>query len=138
MNLPDLPMIWRAGCIIRAVFLEEITKAFKADPNLAEPADRRQVPRRDHQHARTPGGASSASACSNGIATPAFSASLAYYDSYRRGRLPGNLIQAQRDFFGGHTYSRTDKPGDQVGPYHMEWSEGGKETLVREGMARTK
>jgi 6-phosphogluconate dehydrogenase len=70
----------------------------------------------------------------HGIATPAFSASLAYYDSYRRGRLPGNLIQAQRDFFGGHTYVRVDKPG----VFHMEWKQGGSQILQEEGKARTK
>jgi 6-phosphogluconate dehydrogenase len=52
------------------------------------------------------------------VATPAFSASLAYYDSYRRERVPANLIQAQRDFFGAHTYERTDKPG----AFHTEWA----------------
>jgi 6-phosphogluconate dehydrogenase len=57
-------------------------------------------------------------AIQNGIATPAFSASLAYYDSYRRERVPANLIQAQRDFFGAHTYERTDKPG----VFHTEWA----------------
>ena len=57
-------------------------------------------------------------AFNNGIPTPAFSASLAYYDSYRRERLPANLIQAQRDYFGAHTYERTDKPGI----LHTEWS----------------
>ena len=56
----------------------------------------------------------------NGVPTPAFAASLAYYDSYRRERLPANLIQAQRDFFGAHTYERTDAPGKMV---HTEWAE---------------
>ena len=60
--------------------------------------------------------------------------SLAYYDSYRRDRLPGNLIQAQRDYFGAHTYERTDKPGT----FHMEWKEGGSEILQVEGKSRTK
>jgi 6-phosphogluconate dehydrogenase len=59
----------------------------------------------------------------NGVGLPAFSGSLAYYDSYRRARLPGNLIQAQRDFFGAHTYERSDKPGEFV---HTEWSPEGK------------
>ena len=118
MNLPDLPMIWRAGCIIRAVFLEEITKAFKENPKLSnllmddkfadmiaqrEPAWRRVVKL----------------GIDNGIGLTAFSSSLAYYDSYRRERLPGNLIQAQRDFFGAHTYERTEKPGTFI---HTEWS----------------
>ncbi len=121
MKLPELPMIWRAGCIIRAVFLEEITKAFMENPNLPnllmdksfkeKTASRqdswraRDQPRRRQRHRQL----------------PAFSGSLAYYDSYRRARLPGNLIQAQRDFFGAHTYERTDKPGTFV---HTEWSDG--------------
>jgi len=70
----------------------------------------------------------------HGIAAPAYSASLAYYDALRRARLPGNVIQAQRDFFGGHTYLRTDKQGT----YHMEWKEGGTEILQVEGKSRTK
>jgi 6-phosphogluconate dehydrogenase len=119
MKLPELPMIWRAGCIIRAVFLEEITQAFQKNPTLPnllmdanfkeKTASRQDAWRRVVNQA-----------INNGIATPAFSASLAYYDSYRRERLPGNLIQAQRDFFGAHTYERNDAPGKFV---HTEWSE---------------
>jgi 6-phosphogluconate dehydrogenase len=120
MTLPDLPMIWRAGCIIRAVFLEEITQAFKKNPSLpnlfmddkfkAMIAERQQGWRRVVKLA-----------IDNGIGVPAFSGSLAYYDSYRRARLPGNIIQAQRDFFGAHTYERNDEPGKFV---HTEWSAG--------------
>jgi 6-phosphogluconate dehydrogenase len=133
MHLDQLAQIWRAGCIIRADFLDDITKAFRADahlPNLLlagkfkdtivkyQDAWRRVVSLGVQQ----------------GIATPAFSASLAYYDAYRRAKLPGNLIQAQRDFFGGHTYNRTDKPG----VFHTDWSGSGKETVVVEGKSRTK
>ena len=119
MKLPDLPMIWRAGCIIRAVFLEEITKAFRQNPNLANLLmDARFVDmigqrQRAWRRVVTLG-------IANGIGLPAFSSSLAYYDSYRRARLPGNLIQAQRDFFGAHTYERTESPGTFI---HTEWSE---------------
>src|SRR3954469_15690562 len=133
IKLDQIAQIWRAGCIIRADFLEDITQAFKADPKLANlltagkfrdaivknQAAWRRVVTLGIQH---------------GFATPAFSASLAYYDSYRRGRLPGNLIQAQRDFFGGHTYVRVDKPG----VFHMEWKQGGSQILQEEGKARTK
>jgi 6-phosphogluconate dehydrogenase len=118
MTLPDLPMIWRAGCIIRAVFLEEITQAFKKNPNLPNlfvddkfrsmTADREAAWRRVVKLG-----------IDNGVGLPAFSASLAYYDSYRRARLPGNLIQAQRDYFGAHTYERTEAPGKFI---HTEWS----------------
>ncbi|CAN5446008.1 NADP-dependent phosphogluconate dehydrogenase [soil metagenome] len=132
MTLPDLPMIWRAGCIIRAVFLEEITQAFKKNPTLTNLlldekftrmiADREEAWRRVVKLG-----------IDSGIGLPAFSASLAYYDSYRRERLPGNLIQAQRDYFGGHTYIRTDGPG----VWHTEWSGDGSEHEVIEGKART-
>ncbi|HWE00951.1 MAG TPA: NADP-dependent phosphogluconate dehydrogenase [Tepidisphaeraceae bacterium] len=118
MTLPDLPMIWRAGCIIRAVFLEEITKAFKSDPNLAnlliDSKFRDMIASRQDAWRRVV-----SLGIANGVGLPAFSSSLAYYDSYRRARLPGNLIQAQRDFFGAHTYERNDNPGTFV---HTEWS----------------
>ncbi len=118
MNLPELPMIWRAGCIIRAVFLEEITKAFKENPSLPNLLmDQRFTKMINDRQAAwrrvvTQG-------IANGICTPAFSASLAYYDSYRRARLPGNLIQAQRDYFGAHTFERNDAPGTFI---HNDWS----------------
>jgi 6-phosphogluconate dehydrogenase len=133
IKLDQIAKIWRAGCIIRADFLDDITRAFQANPSLPnllladkfknaivqnQPAWRRVV----------------AMGIQQGIATPAFSASLAYYDAYRRGRLPGNLIQAQRDYFGGHTYVRTDQPG----VWHMEWHPGGQQILQEEGKARTK
>ena len=109
--------IWRGGCIIRARFLNRITEAYERDENLAllladphftesvgnsVPAWRRVV----------------SSAALNGVPTPAFSSSLAYYDGVRAERLPAALIQAQRDFFGAHTYQRVDKPG----VFHTEWS----------------
>ena len=120
MNLPDLPMIWRAGCIIRAVFLEEITKAFKANPRLEnllmnEKFNDMIESRQDAWRRIVKVGVDS------GVGLTAFSASLAYYDSYRRERLPGNLIQAQRDFFGAHTYQRTDDPEHFI---HTEWADG--------------
>ncbi|HLL90745.1 MAG TPA: NADP-dependent phosphogluconate dehydrogenase, partial [Tepidisphaeraceae bacterium] len=120
MNLPDLPMIWRAGCIIRAVFLEEITTAFKENPALPnlliDPRFAEKVAARQDAWRRVV-----SQGVANGIGLPAFGASLAYYDSYRRDRLPGNLIQAQRDFFGAHTYERLDAPGTFV---HTEWAAG--------------
>ena len=120
MTLPDLPMIWRAGCIIRAVFLEEITQAFKKNPTLpnlfVDPKFSSMVADRQEAWRRTV-----KLGIEHGIGLPAFSSSLAYYDSYRRGRLPGNLIQAQRDYFGAHTYERTEAPGKFI---HTEWSAG--------------
>jgi 6-phosphogluconate dehydrogenase len=118
MTLPDLPMIWRAGCIIRSVFLEDITKAFKSNPTLANlliaPFFKDKINAKQDAWRRIV-----AVGITNGIGLPAFSGSLAYYDTYRRDRLPGNLIQAQRDFFGAHTYERLEKPGTFI---HTEWS----------------
>ena len=118
MKLPEIPMIWRAGCIIRAVFLSEITKAFQENPTLANlmmnPRFKDMIAGRQEAWRRVVSQAIAA-----GVGTPAFSSSLAYYDSYRRERMPGNLIQAQRDYFGAHTYERNDAPGVFV---HTEWS----------------
>src|SRR5262249_19191040 len=108
--------IWRAGCIIRAVFLEDITAAFDTHPDLENLllADKFQkvisTYQDDWRHVVT-------EAINAGVPAPAFSASLAYYDSYRSERLPANLIQAQRDFFGAHTYERTDR----TGTFHSKW-----------------
>jgi 6-phosphogluconate dehydrogenase len=110
--------IWRAGCIIRAVFLEDITAAYDENPDLANlllaPKFRDMISRyqADWRQAVT-------EAIQRGIPTPGFSASLAYYDSYRSPRLPANLIQAQRDLFGAHTYQRLDRPG----VFHSNWDE---------------
>jgi 6-phosphogluconate dehydrogenase len=119
LHLDEIARIWKAGCIIRAVFLDEIKKAFKEQPGLANllmaPRFKEAVnPRQDAWRRIV------TTAIANGIPTPAFSASLAYYDSYRRERLPANLIQAQRDFFGAHTYERIDNPGEMI---HTEWAE---------------
>ena len=117
LNLGTIARIWKAGCIIRAVFLDEITKAFTADPNLdnllLDSRFNDKIAKKQDAWRRVLG-----IAINNGIATPAFSSSLAYYDSYRRPRVPANLIQAQRDFFGAHTYERIDKPGT----FHTEWN----------------
>jgi len=132
-QLDQLAKIWRAGCIIRADFLDDITKAFQANPKLANllMADKFKdaITKNQESWRRVV-----SIGIAQGVATPAFSASLAYYDAYRRGRLPGNLIQAQRDYFGGHTYNRLDT-GKTV--WHTEWKEGGTETEVLPGKART-
>ncbi|HYH06653.1 MAG TPA: NADP-dependent phosphogluconate dehydrogenase [Thermoanaerobaculia bacterium] len=118
LDLREIARIWKAGCIIRAKFLDSIMRAFerRADlPNLlldeafviAQPAWRRAV----------------TFAQNAGIATPAFSASLAYFDSYRTADLPQNLTQAQRDFFGAHTYQRNDR-GEDAPFIHTNWSAG--------------
>ncbi len=118
IKLDDIPMIWRAGCIIRAVFLEDITQAFKKNPGLVnlltDENFAKMIATRQEAWRRVV-----KLGIDNGIGLTAFSSSLAYYDSYRRARLPGNLIQAQRDFFGAHTYERTSKPGEFS---HTEWN----------------
>src|SRR3954467_10485874 len=109
--------IWRGGCIIRARFLNRITEAYERDAHLplllADPYFTGAVGNGVEAWRRTVAGAAQ-----NGIPTPAFSSSLAYYDGIRAERLPAALIQAQRDFFGAHTYRRTDKDGS----FHTEWT----------------
>jgi 6-phosphogluconate dehydrogenase len=122
VELGGLATIWRGGCIIRARFLDRIREAYQADPGLrnllfaeyfreavgeAQGAWRRVV----------------ATAVDLGVPTPAFASSLAYYDGFRRERGPANLLQGLRDFFGAHTYQRTDRPGS----FHTRWSEDGQE-----------
>ena len=112
----QIALLWRGGCIIRATFLEDIKAAFDRDADLenlllddffrdaietAQPSWRRVV----------------ATAVELGLPVPGFSAALAYFDGYRRGRLPANLLQAQRDYFGAHTYRRLD----QEGTFHTDW-----------------
>ena len=118
LNLGAIARIWRGGCIIRARFLNRITEAYERNPQLtnlmldpffkdilnSNQADWREIV---------------ALSVTNGIPIPAFSASLGYYDSYRCPRLPANLLQAQRDFFGAHTYERVDKPAGEF--FHTNW-----------------
>jgi 6-phosphogluconate dehydrogenase len=116
LNNGQIALLWRGGCIIRARFLEDIKRAFEKNAKLenlllddffraaidkAQPSWRRVV----------------ATAAELGLPAPGFSAALSYYDGYRRDRLPANLLQAQRDYFGAHTYQRTDKPGT----FHTDW-----------------
>jgi len=109
--------IWRAGCIIRAQFLNQISNAYRDEPELplllASPIFRDALTRADNAWREV-----ISEAVIRGIPTPAFSSSLAYYDQIRRERLPASLIQGQRDFFGAHTYKRVDKPG----VFHTTWS----------------
>jgi 6-phosphogluconate dehydrogenase len=118
LDLSEISRIWKGGCIIRAGFLDKIKTAFKDDPALPNlllaPEFKQSI--LDRQSAWRD---VLATACKLGIAVPAFSASLDYFDSYRRDRLPQNLTQAQRDYFGAHTYERTDKPRGEF--FHTEW-----------------
>ena len=117
--------IWRGGCIIRARFLNRITEAYERDADLP-------LLIADDYFAEVVGNSLAAwrrvvaGAAQNGIPTPAFSSSLAYYDGIRAERLPAALIQAQRDFFGAHTYHRVDKDGS----FHTEWTRDRSETSV--------
>src|SRR5690606_25670696 len=118
LNFGSIAYLWRGGCIIRAAFLEEIKKAFDAEPGLKNlilaPYFTDVV-----QKAETNWRRAVSEAILSGIAVPAFTSALAYYDSYRSPELPANLLQAQRDYFGAHTYERIDKPGT----FHTEWLE---------------
>lgn len=116
LRLEEIARIWRGGCIIRARFLDKIRLAFERNPNLSNLL-------LDPEFAATAKNRQDAwrfavrTAVALGIPCPAMSASLAYYDAYRSARLPANLIQAQRDYFGAHTYERVDKEG----VFHTDW-----------------
>ncbi|GEQ38198.1 6-phosphogluconate dehydrogenase [Tetragenococcus halophilus] len=117
-NLPfgEIAKIWRAGCIIRAQFLQKITDAYDKDPdidNLLLDDYFKEIAEKYQQAVRDVIGV----AVQAGVPVPTFSSAIAYFDSYRAKRLPANLIQAQRDFFGAHTYERVDKEGI----FHYSW-----------------
>jgi 6-phosphogluconate dehydrogenase len=126
LSLSEISRIWKGGCIIRAGFLDKIKTAFKDDPELPNlllaPEFKQSILDRQSAWREV-----LATASTLGIAVPAFSASLDYFDSYRRERLPQNLTQAQRDYFGAHTYERTDKPRGEF--FHSEWTQTAKESL---------
>ncbi len=117
LNLSEIARIWKGGCIIRAGFLNKIKDAFKADPALPNlllaPEFKQTILDRQTAWREV-----IAQAAKLGIPVPAFSSSLDYFDSYRRANLPQNLTQAQRDYFGAHTYERVDKSGS----FHTEWT----------------
>ena len=126
LNLSDIATIWRGGCIIRAKFLNRIVEAYRRDPalhNLLLDRYFTKIIRKMQRNWRV----AVSTAIKHGVAVPAFSASLAYFDSYRQARLPANLLQAQRDFFGAHTYERVDKPG----VFHTEWIESDQESAEK-------
>jgi len=116
LDFGAIAMMWRGGCIIRAQFLERIFEAYKSQPNLENLmlapyfTEALAAAQDSWRHVV-------ATAATIGVPVPGFMAALAYYDGYRHANLPANLLQAQRDYFGAHTYERTDKPGT----YHTEW-----------------
>jgi 6-phosphogluconate dehydrogenase len=112
----EIAMLWRGGCIIRAVFLERIKEAFERDAGLEnlllDPYFKQAVESNQDGWRQVAG-----TAARLGIPVPAISAALNYYDGYRSERLPHNLLQAQRDYFGAHTYERIDREGN----FHSDW-----------------
>ena len=125
LNFGDIATIWRGGCIIRAAFLNRIKEAYEANPNLE---NLMLAPFFTEVFAKSQAGwrRAIAAAVERGVAAPAFTASLGYYDSYRSAVLPANLLQAQRDFFGAHTYERVDKPEGEF--FHTNWTGHGGTT----------
>ncbi|NLU10383.1 MAG: NADP-dependent phosphogluconate dehydrogenase [Tepidanaerobacter acetatoxydans] len=116
LNLGNIALLWRGGCIIRAQFLEKIKQAYDENPQLKNlmlaPYFNQSI-----ENCQAAWRSVVSTAALNGIPVPSFSSALAYYDSYRRHTLPANLIQAQRDYFGAHTYERID----QEGIFHTTW-----------------
>jgi 6-phosphogluconate dehydrogenase len=118
LNLGNISLLWRAGCIIRAQFLDRIKEAYDRKPDLANlllDSYFKTVVEENQSAWRHV----VATAIEHGIPVPAFSTALSYYDSYRSERLPANLLQAQRDYFGSHTYERIDKPRGKF--FHTKW-----------------
>ena len=118
LNFGEIAQIFRGGCIIRAAFLQKITEAFAREPELAnlllDPYFKGAIDAAQKNWRRV-----IALAAEHGVSVPTFSSALAYYDGYRSARLPQNLLQAQRDYFGAHTYERVDQPRGQF--YHIDW-----------------
>jgi 6-phosphogluconate dehydrogenase len=125
INNGAVALMWRGGCIIRSAFLGKIKEAFDRNPNLTnllvDPFFAAEVERCGPGWRRAVAGG-----VMNGIPLPAMSAALAYFDGYRSGRLPANLLQAQRDYFGAHTYERVDRPRGQF--FHTNWTGRGGTT----------
>jgi len=118
LNFGEIAQIFRGGCIIRAAFLQKITEAYERDPAIAnlllDPYFSRAIHRAQSSWRKVV-----ALAATHGVSIPTFSSALSYYDGYRNARLPQNLLQAQRDYFGAHSYERTDKPRGYF--YHVDW-----------------
>ena len=116
LNFGNIALLWRGGCIIRARFLDRIKEAYDADPKLENlllaPYFTQVIEKSQPDWRKVV-----IAAIELGVPVPAFTAALTYFDGYRQARLPANLLQAQRDYFGAHTYRRVDKPG----VFHSEW-----------------
>lgn len=125
LNNGGIALMWRGGCIIRSVFLGKIKEAFDKNPDLTnlllDPYFKGKIEAAQAGWRRVVG-----AAVANGIPVPALATALTYFDGYRSERLPANLLQAQRDYFGAHTYERTDKPRGEF--FHTNWTGRGGET----------
>ncbi len=125
LNYGEIAMIWRGGCIIRSAFLNKIYEAFQRDPklpNLIMDSYFSGILKENAESWRRV----IANAVQHGIPVPAMSAALSWFDSYRSAWLPANLLQAQRDYFGAHTYRRIDKPEEEI--FHTNWTGRGGDT----------
>jgi len=122
LDYAGIALLWRAGCIIRAAFLDEVRRAFREDPGLPslllDPYFAGQLADAQGGWRRTV-----ARVVAAGLPVPAYAAALAFYDGYRSGRLPANLIQAQRDYFGAHLYEEVGRPRGEY--FHTDWTGGG-------------
>jgi 6-phosphogluconate dehydrogenase len=118
LKFGEIAQIWRGGCIIRARFLQKITEAYQRNPTLAnlmlDPFFVETMQRGQGNWRKVV-----ARAAVSGVPVPAFASALSYFDSYRTARLPANLLQAQRDYFGSHTYERIDQPRGKF--FHLDW-----------------
>ncbi|MDO5522986.1 MAG: decarboxylating NADP(+)-dependent phosphogluconate dehydrogenase [Bacteroidia bacterium] len=125
LNYGGIALMWRGGCIIRSVFLGDIENAFRSNPNLEnllfDSFFKNAVESAQESWRRV-----CAAALENGIPVPALTSALCYFDGFRNGRLPANLLQAQRDYFGAHQYERTDKPRGEF--FHTDWTGRGGST----------
>ena len=126
LNFGEIAQIFRGGCIIRAAFLQKITEAYARKPDLAnlllDPYFNKTV-----KNAQANWRKVVSLAAEYGVPAPTFFSALAYYDSYRSARLPANLLQAQRDYFGAHTYERVDQPRGKF--FHLDWPEKNRPQL---------
>lgn len=125
LNNGGIALMWRGGCIIRSAFLGKIKVAFDNNPNLSnlllDPFFKSKIKEAQQSWRKV-----ISTAVMNGIWVPALSTALEYYDGFRNDRLPANLLQAQRDYFGAHTYERIDKPRGEF--FHTNWTGRGGET----------
>ena len=125
LNYGGIALLWRGGCIIRSVFLGRIKEAFERNPGLAnlllDPFFEERIARSQDAWRRVV-----SAAVLHGIWIPAMATALNYYDGFRSARLPANLLQAQRDYFGAHLYERVDRPRGEF--FHTNWTGRGGET----------